>query len=187
MQQVHDILTVTGRCHGHEFKIGEKVIILEVDNYDDDLPYLCETLDGGFRHRWWLGDGEFEVEPVELPLAKLQREIYEGNVAAGWWEDLNTGKPYEKGNVMLILMKLALVHSEVSEALEGVRKGLMDDKLPHRPMAEVEIADAIIRLLDLAGHEGYDVAGAIAEKLAYNAQREDHKKEHRLTEGGKKA
>lgn len=126
-------------------------------------------------------------EMMYLGLTYLQDKIYTGNVASGWWEDLNTGEPYEKGNVMLILMKLALVHSEVSEALEGVRKGLMDDKLPHRPMAEVEIADAIIRLLDLAGHEGYDVAGAIAEKLSYNAQREDHKKDHRKAEGGKKA
>lgn len=38
-----------------------------------------------------------------------------------------------------------------AEAMEGERKGLMDDHLPHRPMAEVELADALIRLFDYAG------------------------------------
>jgi hypothetical protein len=120
-------------------------------------------------------------------LRRLQEEIYAGNVKAGWWTDLNTGEPKPKGNVTEILAKLALIHSEISEALEGVRKGLMDDKLPHRPMVEVEIADAIIRAVDLAGHEGWDVAGAIQEKLEYNRVREDHKLEHRMGAGGKKA
>lgn len=117
----------------------------------------------------------------------LQQAIYAGNVAAGWWTNLATGKPKPRGDVDLILSKLALVHSEVSEALEGVRKDLMDDKLPHRKMFEVELADAVIRILDLAEHEQVDVFGAIQEKLAYNAVREDHKIANRLAAGGKKA
>ena len=126
---------------------------------------------------------DFQVDFLD----DLQEEIYQGNLAAGWWTDLSTGKIKEKNNVTEILAKLALVHSEVSEALEGVRKDLMDDKLPHRKMAEVELADAVIRILDLCGHEGYDLAGAMQEKLLYNAQRPDHKMENRLKDGGKKA
>lgn len=117
----------------------------------------------------------------------LQDIIYKGNVEAGWWKNIKTGVAHEKGDVTLILSKLALVHSEVSEAVEGVRKGLNDDHLTFRPMAEVELADAIIRAFDLAGHEGWDLSGAIIEKLYYNAQRADHKIENRLAEGGKKA
>lgn len=117
---------------------------------------------------------------------KLQNDTHEANVKAGWWTDLTTGEPKEK-TVDLILSKLCLVHSEVSEATEGVRKNLSDDKLPHRPMGEVELADTVIRILDVAGAMGYDLAGAIIEKLEYNSKREDHKIENRMKDGGKKA
>jgi hypothetical protein len=129
----------------------------------------------------------FEVARIHQGLTHLQSVIYNGNVEAGWWKNIATNEPFPKGDVTLQLAKLALVHSEVSEAVEGVRKGLMDDKLPHRPMPEVELADAIIRAFDLAGHEGWDLAGAILEKLEYNASRADHKIENRLADGGKKA
>ena len=80
---------------------------------------------------------------------------------------------------------LALIHSEISEALEGERKDLMDDKLPHRKMAEVELVDAIICILDYAAGFSYDLQGAFDEKMAYNAKREDHKHEARKIAGGK--
>lgn len=81
--------------------------------------------------------------------------------------------------------KLCLTHSELSEAMEGHRRGLMDDKLPHRPMLEVELADALIRIMDLAGALKLDLAGATIEKLAFNQDRADHKPEARAAEGGK--
>lgn len=107
------------------------------------------------------------------------------SAAAGWWNDLETGAPLvDRPHV--VGEKLMLIVSEVSEAMEGHRKGLADDKLPHRPMIEVELADAVIRIADLAGALGLDLGGAIAEKLAYNANRPDHKPENRKAEGGKK-
>ena len=102
---------------------------------------------------------------------------------AGWWTD-KEGNDLSL-NPMCFAQKLCLVHSEISEAMEGDRKDLMDDKLPHRKMAEVELADAVIRIFDLAGHYNMDLGGAIVEKIAYNAIRPDHKKENREATGGK--
>lgn len=102
---------------------------------------------------------------------------------AGWWGSEHIPDP--RDNPLCFSNKLMLIVSEVSEAMEGDRKNLMDDKLPHRPMREVELADAVIRVFDLAGAYSLDIAGAIAEKLEYNAQRADHKPENRVKEGGK--
>ena len=111
---------------------------------------------------------------------------------AGWWRDPKTGMDLRQEaregtrfGKALVAEKLCLIHSEVSEAMEGARKSLPDDKLPHRSMIEVELADAIIRIGDLAGALGLDLGGAIAEKMAFNAVRPDHKAENRTAEGGK--
>lgn len=101
---------------------------------------------------------------------------------AKWWKDLETGLPLKR-NVGELLM---LATSELAEAMEGHRKNLMDDKLPHRKMFEVEIADCLIRLFDIAGGMGLDLGGAFEEKMAYNAIRADHTIEARKAADGKK-
>lgn len=116
---------------------------------------------------------------------RLQLICHEQSKAAGWWTDLETGEPLEITK-MLVNEKLMLTVSELAEAMEGNRKDLMDDKLKHRKMVEVELADAVIRIADLAGALGLDLGGAIADKVAYNAKREDHKIENRMKDGGKK-
>ncbi|PWC98017.1 hypothetical protein TSO5_03555 [Azospirillum sp. TSO5] len=109
-------------------------------------------------------------------------ECHGASRAAGWYTDLKTGQPLQRN----VPEMLCLIHSEISEAMEGYRKGLQDDKLPHRKMVEVELADALIRIFDLAGYLELDVGGAVLEKMAFNANRPDHKPENRVLDGGKK-
>jgi NTP pyrophosphatase (non-canonical NTP hydrolase) len=114
-----------------------------------------------------------------MNLNEYTKQSHDDNIK--WWQD-PSGNPIQRNKGEL----LALIHSEISEALEGERKDLMDDKLPHRKMAEVELVDALIRIFDYAGGFGYDLEGAYQEKRNYNAKRKDHTHEHRNQSGGKK-
>lgn len=113
---------------------------------------------------------------------KLAKSVHKDNVKAGWWTDLATGQQLKRNVGEL----LCLVHSEISEALEGYRKDLQDSHLPNRKSFEVELADAIIRILDIAGAHNLDLDGAIREKREYNKNRADHKMTNRLLQTGKK-
>lgn len=121
-----------------------------------------------------------EIEIITRGIAYASEFFHAANIK--WWQDPKTGEAIERNKGELI----ALMHSELSECLEAERKGLMDQHLPHRKGAEVELADCLIRIFDYAGAYGYDLAGAIAEKNEYNARRADHKHENRIKDDGKK-
>lgn len=170
-----------------------------------------------------------------MDLIKLQNMIHKQSVSCGWWDE---ERPFSTF--------VCLFHSELSEAMEGDRKGLMDDHLTQYPMFQVELADFVIRCLDYLGStgngikfsndgnvklesnceylalmhksisdafitpfhssgcrnvfiveavdmaihcakmEGFDLHKIILEKVEYNKHREDHKRENREKEGGKK-
>ena len=125
-------------------------------------------------------------------IEELQSSIHQANILAGWWTDLSNNmdlaQEARQGTRLgkaLVAEKLCLIHSEISEAMEGHRKNLPDDKLPHRLMLEVEMADAVIRVLDLCGALELDLAGEIFEKLSYNKTREDHQIKNRKEVNGK--
>ena len=132
------------------------------------------------------------ILPYDVQVAGqiLQHACHGAARQAGWWTNTGTDlaavcRTETLLGKALVAQKLMLCVSELAEAMEGHRKGLKDDKLPHRDMIEVELADLVIRAFDLAGAMGYDLGAAIAEKMSYNAQRPDHKPEARAAAGGK--
>ena len=114
----------------------------------------------------------------KLSLYEFQQLCYQRSLSAGWWDgvDVDAATP----------TKLVLIHGEISESMEGFRKGLMDEHIPHRENMEVELADAVIRIFDLASARGYNLQEAMEDKMEYNKNRADHKLKNRAKVGGKK-
>lgn len=116
---------------------------------------------------------------------KICTEIHKANVNAGWWNDTETGE-YMGDNIYFQTSKVLLIHAEISEAVEGLRKGMMDDKLPQYPNEAVELADLLIRTFDYCGLKGYPMEEILKAKVNFNAVREDHKVAVRKVSGGKR-
>jgi NTP pyrophosphatase (non-canonical NTP hydrolase) len=91
----------------------------------------------------------------------LAEVIYQDNKEKGFW-------PEEGRNVGEMLM---LAVTELAEGMEANRKDQMDDHLPKYSGLTVEIADCIIRLMDMSAGLGLAVAPALIEKLVYNRSR----------------
>lgn len=91
----------------------------------------------------------------------IECDIHRTAIDKGWWE-----KPRNQYEL------LALIHAELSEVLEALRAGNPpDDKIPQFSAIEAELADAIIRILDMAGGFGYLVAEALIAKIEFNKSR----------------
>jgi hypothetical protein len=144
-----------------------------------------QTRYSAYRVESWASDAPVAANdnnPMATHINEMVAHFHGKSKAAGWWMEGDRDLTQDK---YVHATKLMLCVSELAEAMEGLRKGLMDDKLPHRKMAEVELADAIIRIFDLAGVLGYDLGGAVVEKSAYNTVRPDHQPGNRMIAGGK--
>ena len=91
----------------------------------------------------------------------VAQEVNHIAIEKGWWEgERNEGE------------LIALMHSELSEALEAIRNGNPpDDKIPEFTGVEAELADVIIRIMDMAAAKGYRVGEAVIAKINYNKNR----------------
>jgi NTP pyrophosphatase (non-canonical NTP hydrolase) len=112
-------------------------------------------------------EGETAMNQVEkdftfiLSFWHMQDEVRRVNKANGWHDtDRNFGE------------LIALCHSELSEALEAKRHGdKASDHLPQYSGVTEELADTVIRIMDMASALGLPVAEAIVDKVKFNATR----------------
>ena len=109
-------------------------------------------------------------------LDQMATNVYSANKAQGFWEDTEAAiKSADTASSPTIkaytAQKLMLIVSEVSEALEADRKDLLDSHLPEYPGLQVELADAIIRILDMCGGYNIPIGEIVEAKLEYNASR----------------
>ncbi len=92
---------------------------------------------------------------------KVAYDVYHVNKEKGFYD-----QPAEDGT------RIALMHSELSEALEAIR---IDDpvssKIPPFSSVEEEFADVVLRVMDFGTYRGLKVAEAILAKLDYNRGR----------------
>lgn len=210
VMEVGNSFTAMDDAMGLRFEAIDQLLDKMMIVTDADIPAYIRTIAMGSRRLESLETGRVLdnlAEQIEQglhvgredwhkALVEFIQEIGEHNVKVGWWSDANTDLRTCDYAPHVFASKMMLVVSEMSEAMEGHRKSkptktLMDDHLPDRPMVEVEFADALIRIFDLAANyrlpngKTIDVPGAIRDKIAYNAIRPDHKVENRAKDGGK--
>jgi NTP pyrophosphatase (non-canonical NTP hydrolase) len=109
---------------------------------------------------------------VSKSIAKLQKEIHDLAVEKGWWTDVKTQEPVNPED--RIPEAIALIHSELSEALEEYRRGLLAPYAVADGKPEgfgIELADAVIRIMDLCGALNIDLEERIDTKHKYNKTR----------------
>lgn len=159
-------------------------------------------LNGAYAHPYLFAEKEIEYAPASEPVEELAKQVdskltpstennfldgwlgveyaaHENGIAHGFWGTpdalVQLGVPFlpYAPSYHNKAEKLALIHAEISEALEEIRNDEIElsEKIPTFTKVEEELADAVIRIMDFAAAYGYDVAHAVIAKHDYNTTR----------------
>lgn len=124
------------------------------------------------------------LRQLQSSLDALTRLCHEDSRDRGWWDDPKYGSM--RDNPLGFSNKISLVHAELSEALEGDRKQIMDNHITEFKSTEAELADAAIRIFDLCGAYKLRLGEALVAKRNYNQTRKDHSAVARAQADGKR-
>lgn len=107
---------------------------------------------------------------------KMQERVHDNAVKKGFWADpliaLEGRVPDEEIRVLRICRALLLVHTELSEAAEAVRAhGPESESIPGFSNLEEELADVVIRIMDLSEKFGLRLSQAVIKKHLHNMER----------------
>lgn len=109
--------------------------------------------------------------PVVAALNLLTEACFSNSVDKGFYDDFPPNDN-EQAQLAYKSMKIALMHSELSEALEALRKpGGVDKHCPEFPNLDIELADVLIRVFDFCGANDINIGAAVFNKMAANAAR----------------
>lgn len=135
--------------------VVDKFVEEMADSYEMDEFIVRNIID--HYHRQILSRHSSKQEPE--PLAVLCQEAYETSKSKGFKHDNDS-------------QAIALMHSELSEALEFMRHPeKKDEHLPELNPIGLEMADVCIRVFDFCGARNIDLAGCVKAKMEYNKSR----------------
>ena len=180
-----ELLSSTARAKDEE---RARIVRVIRNIYSPSLSWLADAIE---KDEWHGGMTETGAQLLFISGFRfLQLSAYQNNTKKGWWDT----PLQDKARQLLSISadpriqeflsevanapdfnhgeKIALMHSELSEALEGLRgKNPPDDKIPNFSSVEAELADVIIRIMDYAERNRFDVAAATVAKIEMNKTR----------------